>query len=188
MLIYVHNLIVFSLTRVERMGGVLSWVQQYFEEEKFVVVLGLDGAGKTALVHRLRFGEANEPLPTMGFLIHPVLLHNRNLQIADTCGQDKVRDLWGCMYHSADGIVFVLDGTDRERLPLALEELNRVQAYPMLEDKPFLILVNKQDENAVGSEELKGEVREGMWRMFDVSVKTGHGIDEAFTWLDANLR
>ena len=173
---------------VERMGAVLTWMQQYFDEDKFVVVLGLDGAGKTALVHRLRFGEANEPLPTMGFLIHPTTIHNRNVQIADTCGQEKIRDLWACMYHSADGIVFVIDGTDRARLELATQELNKALQYPMLEDKPFLILVNKQDENAVCSADLRDRVRGDGWRMFDVSVKSGYGIDEAFTWLEANLR
>ena len=65
-LIYVRNLIVFSLND-ERMGGVLSWVQQYFEDEKFVVVLGLDGAGKTALVHRLRFGRRTTLCRQWGF-------------------------------------------------------------------------------------------------------------------------
>ena len=92
------------------------------------------------------------------------------------------------MYHSADGVIFVVDGADKERLPLALRELNRVRKYPMLEDKPFLILVNKQDQDATTSAELRGQVLGEMWRMFDVSVKTGRGVDEAFTWLDANLR
>ena len=169
------------------MGGVLSWVQSYFEDDKFVVVLGLDGAGKTALVHRLRFGETTDPLPTMGFVIHSVLLHNRKLQIADTCGQDTVRELWGCMYHTADAVIFVVDGTDAKRLPCAMREIQRVMAYPTLEDKPFLILNNKQDQNATCSEELRWQIRGEMWRMFDVSVKTGHGVDEAMTWLDANM-
>ena len=127
------------------MGGVLSWVQDYWQGEIFVAVLGLDCAGKSALVHRLQYKDVEEPLPTMGFFVHTLRVNNTLMKVADVAGQDSMRGLWSVMYHRADGIIYVIDGKDIGRLPLAISELKKVMDYPALEDKPFLILVNKHD-------------------------------------------
>lgn len=169
------------------MGGMVSWFNAYFQSEKFVAVLGLDGAGKTALVHRLLYGETTDPLPTMGFYIHNALVNNTVMQLADVCGQDSIRVIWRSLYHSADGIIFVIDGMDRARLRTALVSLKEVMVYPALEDKPFLILVNKHDEDAVDVSEIKSEIKEGNWRAFNVSVKSGDGVDEAMQWFESNF-
>ena len=152
-----------------------------------MAVLGLDGAGKTSLVEHLRIGDMGEPLPTMGFHISNVRVNNCTMQFADLAGQDKMRILWSSLYHAADGVVYVIDGTDTARLALAMSELRIVMAYPALEDKPFLILVNKQDENAIDVRHLKHEIQGDRWRAFNISVKENRGIDEAFLWLEANL-
>ena len=70
------------------------------------------------------------------------------MKVADVAGQDSMRGLWSVMYHRADGIIYVIDGKDIGRLPLAISELKKVMDYPALEDKPFLILVNKHDIGA----------------------------------------
>lgn len=187
MLIYVHNLIVFSIVLKLTMGGVLSWFTTYFQNEKFVAVLGLDGAGKTALVHHLMFGEAIEPLPTIGFYIHNVLVNNMVMQVVDVCGSGFDSGIWSHMYHSADGIIYVVDSTDKERLQLAFTTLDSVMLYPTMEGKPFVILMNKQDGDGVSASDVKHMVEPGFWRVFDVSVKTGEGIDEAMVWFASNL-
>jgi len=169
------------------MGGVVSWLSGYFQNEKFVAVLGLDGAGKTALVHRLMYGETTEPLPTMGFYVHTALVNNTLMQLADVCGQDSIRIIWLSLYHSADGVIYVLDGMDKDRLPLAMSSLKQVMEYPAMENKPFLILMNKHDENAVDVANLKHQINGDRWRAFNVSVKTGDGIDEAMQWFESNL-
>ena len=169
------------------MGNTMSWVYSFWEKEFFVAVLGLDGAGKTSLVEHLKIGDMGEPLPTMGFHISNVRVNNCTIQFADLAGQDAMRTLWGVLYHSADAVVYVIDGTDRARLSLAMMELKSVMAYPALEDKPFLILVNKHDENAVDVSTLKQGIKGERWRAFNISVKENKGIDEAFLWLEANL-
>ena len=65
------------------MGGVLSWVQDYWQGDIFVAILGLDGAGKSALVHRLKYADVEEPLPTMGFFVHSIRIQNTLLKVAD---------------------------------------------------------------------------------------------------------
>lgn len=169
------------------MGNAFSWVTSFWYGEKFVALLGLDGSGKSSLVERLKLGDIDNPLPTMGFAVHNLVLHNSMLQIVDVAGQDKMRVLWGALYHSADGIIYMIDGNDLERLPLAMCELKRVMEYPSLQDKPFLILVNKHDMNAVDAQLLKHQVQGDRWRAFNVSVKTGQGIDEALMWFTNNV-
>ena len=83
------------------MGGVLSWAQDYWQGEIFVAVLGLDCAGKSALVHRMQYKDIEEPLPTMGFFVHTLRLNNTLMKVADVAGQDSMRGLWSVMYHRA---------------------------------------------------------------------------------------
>lgn len=169
------------------MGSVMSWAQDYWQGEIFVTVLGLDGAGKSALVHRLHYKDIEEPLPTMGFFVHTLRYNNTLMKVADVAGQDSMRGLWSVMYHRADGIIYVIDGKDIGRLPLAISELKKVMDYPALEDKPFLILVNKHDLGAFDASLIKKDLHKGLWRACNVSVKTGQGIQEAMTWFHANL-
>ena len=169
------------------MGGVLSWVQDYWQGDIFVAVLGLDGAGKSALVHRLQYSDIVEPLPTMGFFVHNVRINNTLLKVADVAGQDAMRNLWSVMFHRADGIIYMIDGNDVARLPLAISELQKIMKYPALEGKPFVVLVNKHDLNAFDASLIKKNLYSGLWRVYNVSVKTGDGIQEALTWFHANL-
>ena len=169
------------------MGNTMSWVYSFWQKEFFVAVLGLDGAGKTSLVEHLKVGYMGEPLPTIGFHITNVQVNNCMIQFADLAGQDSMRRIWGVLYHSADAVVYVIDGTDLNRLPLAMSELKNVMSYPALENKPFLILVNKHDKNAVDVKVLKHQIVGDRWRAYNVSVKENRGLDEAFLWLEANL-
>jgi ADP-ribosylation factor-like protein 1 len=160
----------------------------YMYPEYFVVVLGLDGAGKSALSHRMMYGSVTDTVPTCGFVMSRVKINNSHVCLVDMCGQDGIRPMWGVMYHRADGIIYVVDGTDFDRLSLSMSELKTVMAYPTLEDKPFLILINKQDDGgAVDCASLKYNIKGENWRMFNVSVKTGDGVDSALSWLEANL-
>lgn len=169
------------------MGTVFSFVMDMWNRQYFVAVLGLDGAGKTALVHRITYGNVVETVPTCGFNIVKARMHNAVVELADVCGQDSIRSLWGVMYHAADGVIYVVDGSDMERLPLALSELNKVMAYPSLRDKPFVVLVNKQDQHAVDCCDLKSRIHGDRWRAYNVSVKNGDGVDDALVWFVANL-
>ncbi len=169
------------------MGNAVTWVYSFWHKEFFVAVLGLDSAGKTSLVEHLKTGYMGEPLPTMGFHISKIQVNNCVIQFADLAGQDAMRKLWGALYHSADGVVYVIDGADKVRLPLAISELKSVMAYPALVDKPFLVLVNKFDERALDTSSLKDQIVGDRLRVFNISVKQNNGIDEAFVWFVSNL-
>jgi hypothetical protein len=66
----------------------------------------------------------------------------------DTGGADMVRPLWPWvrpLCPAVDGIVFVVDASDHDRLGTAADELAKMLAYDELQFVPLLVLANKPD-------------------------------------------
>lgn len=62
----------------------------------------------------------------------------------DVGGQDKIRPLWRHYFQNTQGLIFVVDSNDRERVGEAREELMRMLAEDELRDAVLLIFANKQ--------------------------------------------
>jgi len=65
--------------------------------------------------------------------------------IWDVGGQDRVRALWRSYTRAADGMVFVVDSADIERMEEARVELARVARTREAAGVPLLVIANKQD-------------------------------------------
>jgi ADP-ribosylation factor-like protein 4 len=63
----------------------------------------------------------------------------------DVGGQEKLRPLWRSYTRCTDGIVFVVDSVDAERMEEARMELLRTAKSPENAGVPVLVLANKQD-------------------------------------------
>jgi ADP-ribosylation factor-like protein 4 len=63
----------------------------------------------------------------------------------DVGGQEKLRPLWRSYTRCTDGIVFVVDSVDAERMEEARMELLRTAKAPENAGVPVLVLANKQD-------------------------------------------
>ncbi|XP_015791844.1 ADP-ribosylation factor-like protein 4C [Tetranychus urticae] len=115
-----------------------------------IVMLGLDSAGKTTALYRLKFDQYLNTVPTIGFNCEKIKgqtgkLKGTNFVFWDIGGQDKLRPLWRSYTRCTDGIVFVVDSVDEERMEEAKMELLRTAKSPENASVPFLILANKQD-------------------------------------------
>lgn len=115
-----------------------------------VVMLGLDSAGKTTALYRLKFDQYLNTVPTIGFNCEKIKgttgkAKGTSFLIWDVGGQDKLRPLWRSYTRCTDGIVFVLDSVDDERLEEARMELVRMAKAPENLGVPVLVLANKQD-------------------------------------------
>lgn len=66
------------------MGLFLSkiWGQLLGPEEMKILMLGLDAAGKTTILYRLKLGEVVTTVPTIGFNVETVEYRNINLTVA----------------------------------------------------------------------------------------------------------
>ena len=57
----------------------------------------------------------------------------------------RIRPLWRSYTRCTDGIIFVVDSAEEERLDEAKVELWRTMKYQDNKDIPLLVLANKQD-------------------------------------------
>ncbi|XP_061112049.1 ADP-ribosylation factor-like protein 4A, partial [Conger conger] len=116
-----------------------------------IVILGLDCAGKTTVLYRLRFNEFLNTVPTKGFNAEKVRLRLggsrrcASFHLWDVGGQERLRPLWRAYTRGADGLVFVVDSVDAERLEEARAELHKVARLAENHGVPVLVVANKQD-------------------------------------------
>ncbi|KAJ6013851.1 Arf GTPase arl1 [Penicillium herquei] len=184
------------------MGGSLSRLVSLFwsKKEIRILILGLDNAGKTTLLYRLKhtpginnlrlqIGEVVTTIPTIGFNVESVTYKNLNFNVWDLGGQTSIRPYWRCYYANTAAVIFVIDSTDIERLGTAADELAAMLNEDELRDAALLVFANKQDQpGAKGageiSEALKlGELRDRNWSIVACSAIDGKGIDEGMDWL-----
>ena len=63
----------------------------------------------------------------------------------DVGGQDKIRPLWRHYYTGTQGLVFVVDSQDRDRIDEARQELHRIIGDREMRECLLLVFANKQD-------------------------------------------
>ena len=63
----------------------------------------------------------------------------------DVGGQDKIRPLWRHYYTGTQGLIFVVDCADRDRIDEARQELHRIINDREMRDAVVLVFANKQD-------------------------------------------
>ena len=127
--------------------------EQKTQLEKRFLILGLDGAGKTSILNRLASRDFSETIPTVGLNAEQIVYQNTSFAFWDVGG--AATNLWKHYYQNTDAVIFVIDGTDRERMDLVKEELAGVLKDADLTECPLLIYANKQDkEGAISMDEL----------------------------------
>ena len=81
-----------------------------------VLMVGLDAAGKTTILYKLKLGEIVTTIPTIGFDVETVDYKNVSFTVWDVGGQDKIRPLWRHYYQGTQGLIFVVDSNDKDRI------------------------------------------------------------------------
>jgi len=169
------------------------WDRMVGKREMRIVMVGLDAAGKTTILYKLKLGEVVTTIPTVGFNVEVVEYKNINFTVWDIGGQDKIRKLWRHYYLGTHGAIFVVDSSDQERVEDACEELSKMLAEEEMRDAAVLVLANKQDlPNAVKTSELSHklglhELRGREWFIQGACATSGEGIYEGLDWLSRTL-
>ncbi|NXG50091.1 ARL11 protein, partial [Psilopogon haemacephalus] len=160
-----------------------------------VVMLGLDFAGKSTLLYKLKRGQAVETCPTVGFNVES--LHTPcgvSFNLWDVGGQVSLRASWPDYLEDISVLIFVLDSSDAARLPEAMEALEEALSHPSMAGVPVLLLANKQEiPGAMSPTELgerlqQGRLAEHRWVLQGCSAHTGQGLQEALASLGELLR
>lgn len=149
-------------------------------------MIGLDGAGKTTILYRFKLNETLTTIPTVGFNVETLSpMKGLTLTVWDMGGQDRMRPLWRMYLRGTDGVIFVVDSADRERIPEAREELMRVLDTQEMKHVPLVVIANKQDlRGALDTDQLSkwlglNDMHSRRWIIQDACATSGHGICES---------
>lgn len=109
-----------------------------------VLVLGLDGAGKTSLLHCLATGCLDQDMePTQGFNAVSINREDMHIEFLEIGGKEELRPYWQRYLSKALLLVFVVDSSDPQLFPVTKKHLHELLASdPRL---PLMVLANKQD-------------------------------------------
>ncbi|KAJ7268953.1 ADP-ribosylation factor family-domain-containing protein [Mycena rebaudengoi] len=166
----------------------------FSKKEMRILMVGLDAAGKTTILYKLKLGEIVTTIPTIGFNVETLEYKNISFTVWDVGGQDKIRRLWNHYFQNTQGIIFVVDSNDRERVLEAREELQRMLNEDELRDALVLVFANKQDlPNAMNAAEITDKIglhglRQRTWYIQAACATSGDGLYEGLEWLSANIK
>lgn len=164
------------------------------KKEMRILMVGLDAAGKTTILYKLKLGEIVTTIPTIGFNVETVEYKNISFTVWDVGGQDKIRPLWRHYFQNTQGLIFVVDSNDRERVGEAKEELMRMLAEDELRESVLLVFANKQDlPNAMNAAELTDKLQlqslsRRTWYIQATCATGGNGLYEGLDWLSNQLK
>merc|ERR1711879_1109133 len=156
-------------------------------------MVGLDAAGKTTILYKLKLGEIVTTIPTIGFNVESVEYKNINFTVWDVGGQDKIRKLWRHYYKGTQGLIFVVDSNDRERIEAARDELATILHEDEMRDAVVLVFANKQDlPNSMPTSEVTTklglhDMYNQKWFIQSTCATTGDGLYEGLDWMSRML-
>ncbi|XP_034445087.1 ADP-ribosylation factor 4-like [Hippoglossus hippoglossus] len=177
------------------MGLTLSSIFDKFfgKKQMRILMVGLDAAGKTTILYKLKLGEIVTTIPTIGFNVETVEYKNVSFTVWDVGGQDKIRPLWRHYFQNTQGLIFVVDSNDRDRVEESAEELSKMLLEDELKDAVLLVFANKQDlPNALSVSELSDRLRlqtlrNKTWHIESTCATQGTGLYEGMEWLSREL-
>nr|XP_055040069.1 ADP-ribosylation factor 1-like 2 isoform X2 [Misgurnus anguillicaudatus] len=151
------------------MGIVFSLLLRPSKKQTKLLMLGLDAAGKTTVLYKLKVGEVVTTIPTIGFNVETVEHKNISFTVWDVGGQTKIRSLWRHYYSNTE---------------LQEDEMR---------DVALLVLANKQDlPKAMSSHQLADRLGlhvliDRQWYVQPTCAVLGSGLYEGLEWLSEQL-
>lgn len=175
------------------------WKYLFQKEEYFVLILGLDNAGKTTYLEqtKTKFSKNYKGMnpakitTTVGLNIGKIDIGNIRLNFWDLGGQEELQSLWDKYYAESHAVVYMVDSSDRERLEESKQAFDKMISSEVLEAVPLLLLGNKQDLNSclsVGN--IKDAFKDSAHKIgrrdchiMGTSALNGDGVDEGIRWI-----
>ncbi|EHB17678.1 ADP-ribosylation factor-like protein 14 [Heterocephalus glaber] len=157
-------------------------------KQAHILLLGLDSAGKSTLLYKLKLAKDVTTIPTIGFNVEMIQLESSfSLTVWDVGGQEKMRTVWSYYCENTDGLVYVVDCTDKQRLEASRKEFKHVLKNEHIKNVPVVILANKQDvpgaltaEDITRMFQVKKLCSDRNWYVQPCCAITGDGLTEGF--------
>ena len=172
-----------------------SWLSRLisFKKDVKITMLGLDAAGKTSILYKLKLGELITTIPTIGFNVETVNYKNISFTVWDVGGQDTLRPLWRHYYQGTQALIFVVDSNDRDRIDEAKKALFNILENDEMKNAILLVYANKHDlPQAMSISEVSerlglASIKNRKWYCQTSCATNGDGIYEGLDWLSNNV-
>ncbi|KAK2191023.1 hypothetical protein NP493_62g02001 [Ridgeia piscesae] len=180
------------------------WKYLFQKDEYFVLILGLDNAGKTTYLEqtKTKFNKKHKGMnltkvtSTVGLNIGKIDLGHIRLNFWDLGGQEELQLLWDKYYAESHALIFVVDSSDRERIDESKEAFNKMITNETLTGVPLLLLANKQDlDGCMSVSDVKGVFRDTAHKLgrrdhtvMGVSALMGNGMHETINWIMESVK
>jgi len=187
------------------MWSMLTWMRDLIAEYTWfwwpsndskcntVLLVGLDDAGKTTLTGRLTQNRLIQAPPSSRPSKYEMKFGSTTLAITDVGGHQQARRLWRDYMLSSTRLIFVIDASNRQRLPEARHELLKILNDDEIQSMPLLILANKIDniDTAYNESELRYHLQIEKYlnvenpriKLCTCSIKRNEGFTEGIKWL-----
>jgi len=162
-------------------------------QEFKIIIVGLNNAGKTTTLYKLLLDEVVVTKPTIGSNVEEVQYKNIKFVMWDIGGQESLRISWANYYTDTAVIIFVIDSTDRDRLPLSKKEMYNMLKNDRLKNSKLLVLANKNDLKGAMTQAEVSEflgltsIKEHDWQIQSCCALTGEGLWEGMDWIAQNV-
>ena len=158
-----------------------------------ILLLGNSTVGKTCLIERYANGTFREEYINtsgMDFYSKNVIIDKKNVYVKlwDTAGQERFKALTPSYLRNAEGVMVVFDITSSESFEGIKDWLDSIKTYFGEKSMtiPIIIVGNKidlEDERDVEKNDAIKFANEYNYKYFEVSAKTGEGVDDAISEL-----
>ena len=174
------------------MGAIFTRLFNQKKDQRILMV-GLDCAGKTTLLYRLKLGEVHQTMPTIGFNVEEVQYKKIKFTVWDIGGQDKIRPLWLHYFNGVNALIYVVDINDIQRSQEMIDELQKLLVTDELSNVPVLVYANKIDMRTtsriqISVNDLYGKINHMIkhknFFIQECSAVTGEGLYEGLEWLN----
>ncbi|XP_035901772.1 ADP-ribosylation factor-like protein 6 isoform X2 [Anopheles stephensi] len=168
------------------------------KEQINILVVGLNNSGKSTIVNH--FKNPNERtsivVPTVGFSVERFENQGVFFTAFDMSGATRYRSLWEHHFKSCQGIVFVIDSSDRMRLVVVKDELEILLQHPDIANRrvPILFFANKMDcTDALSSVKIAAglgleKIKDKPWHISSSNALTGEGLQDGVQWMVHQIR
>ncbi|KAL1433713.1 hypothetical protein MTO96_012249 [Rhipicephalus appendiculatus] len=170
------------------LSGLWKYISQ--RDEYYVLILGLDNAGKTTYLEqtKTKFSKGYKALnphkitTTVGLNIGKIDIHGIRLNFWDLGGQDSLQSLWDKYYAESHAVIYVVDSSNASPKMVGNDALHGV---------PILMVANKQDiSGCYSAAEIRQLFRESSHligrrdcHLIGASALHGEGINEGIEWI-----
>lgn len=170
--------------------GLLDLLKGYkkFKKNPNILILGLDNAGKTTLLQCLTEEKA-QTAPTQGVNVKSIVYSGFTINVVDIGGQKSIRQYWNYYYDNVDALVYVVDGSDEDRIAECNDQLKQLLVEPKLAKVPLLTYANKSDlATCLGPDEIldkleMNDISGRDWSLYACSALKGTGVTDGLKWL-----